>query len=227
MSGENGGEDRLAPVIPLFGGAESSQPGEGADAWRSTWSDGDVTRSSQRRVDADTPRESDPDENRERASEALVRKLRARPMSVAEATTFLRGHEVASEDIADIIDTFCERRYLDDALLAGHVVTSGHERKGQGRIALGRVLAQRGIPRDVADAALAELPEDDLERALEYARGKMPAMSRLEPDTAKRRLSGQLARRGYPGGVVSQVIRQVFTEQRFASGRPSSGVRFD
>ena len=44
---------------------------------------------------------------------------------------------------------------------------------------------------------LAELPDDDAERALEFARSKAPGMSRLEPDTALRRLLGQLARRGY------------------------------
>ena len=34
-------------------------------------------------------------------------------------------------------------------------------------------LRKRGIPRDVAEAALAELPDDDAERALEVARTKV------------------------------------------------------
>ncbi|WP_460784712.1 regulatory protein RecX [Microbacterium tumbae] len=146
-------------------------------------------------------------------------------MSVAEASTFLRGHQLSSVQVDEIIDEFLARKYLDDRILAGHLVVSGHERKGQGRIALGRVLAQRGIPRDIADAALAELPDDDFERALEFARGKTRAMARLDAETAKRRLSGQLARRGYSGSLVSKVVRQALQEQ--FSGGSSSGVRFE
>ncbi|WP_243225055.1 regulatory protein RecX [Microbacterium sp. CIAB417] len=167
----------------------------------------------------------DPAELAAQASEALVRKLRARSMSVAEASTFLRGLHITQAQVDEIIDEFCSLRYLDDALLAGHLVTAGHERKGQGRVALARVLAQRGIPRDIADAALEELPDDDFERALEFARTKLRGMTRLDAETAKRRLSGQLARRGYSGSVVSAVVRTAMAEQSF--GRPSSGVRFD
>lgn len=270
MISGDGGEERLAPVIPLFGGRPVSGAGDAADAaertekvvprrtgadglWRSTW-DGDASagepsahhpargrgRPDARRAPglralrpheeptpaatAD-PDATDPTVAAERASESLVRRLRTRALSVAEATTFLRGRDLASDQIDAIIDEFCTRRYLDDALLAGHLVTSGHERKGQGRVVLGRVLAQRGIPRDVAEAALSELPDDDAERALEFARAKARTMGRLEPETARRRLAGQLARRGYPGDVVSSVVRTVIAEE---FGRPSSsGVRFE
>ncbi|MFT4259764.1 regulatory protein RecX [Microbacterium sp.] len=158
-----------------------------------------------------------------------MRKLRARSLSVSEATMVLRGHQqgesrLDAAEVDEAIDDFCRRGYLDDAILAGHLVTSGVERKGQGRVALARALAQRGIPRDVIDAALDGLPDDDLERALAYARTKMPSLARLDQETAKRRLSGQLARRGYSGGVVSAVVRTVMGEQH--SGRPT-GVRFE
>jgi regulatory protein len=263
---DDGGEEQLAPVIPLFGGSRSATPGdqadvglqtgspaaEGAGLWRSTWhdpvatgaaagSDGEPSERHPARGGAARPSprlralnphddsagtdELDPAEAVESASEALVRKLRARSMSVAEASTFLRGQQLAAAQIDEIIETFCSRKYLDDQTLAGHLVTSGHERKGLGRVALGRVLAQRGIPRDIADAALAELPDDDTERALEFARTKARAMARLDPEAAKRRLSGQLARRGYPGSVVTQVVRQVLAEQ--SSRSRTAGVRFE
>ncbi len=49
-------------------------------------------------------------------------------------------------------DRRCDRRllssgYLDDSALAGVLVTSGVERKGQGRVALSRALAQRAFAR--------------------------------------------------------------------------------
>jgi regulatory protein len=177
--------------------------------------------------DADDP--VDPESLRQSAEEVLVRRLRTRSLSISEARAVLKGYEQGTQrldasQIEDLIDDFCRRGYLDDAILAGHLVTSGVERKGQGRVALARALAQRGIPRDVIDAALDDLPDDDMERALEYARTKMRSLARLDQETAKRRLSGQLARRGYSGGVVSAVVRTVMGEQH--RGRPS-GVRFE
>lgn len=174
-------------------------------------------------------RAPDPAHVREGAEELLVRKLRSRSLSISEARMVLKGYEhdgarLESGAVDDVLDDFCRRGYLDDALLAGQLVASGVERKGQGRVALSRALAQRGIPRDVIDAALDELPDDDAERALEYARTKARGLSRLDGDTALRRLVGQLSRRGYNGSVAMRAAKTALAET--SSGRPSSGVRF-
>lgn len=171
----------------------------------------------------------DPSRLRADAEELLVRKLRTRSLSLSEARMVLRGYEQNAERldagaIDDVIDHFCRRGYLDDTLLAGQLVTSGIERKGQGRVALSRALSQRGIPRDVIDAALDDVPDDDAERALEYARSKARAMSRLDGDTALRRLVGQLSRRGYNGSIAMTAAKSALAEASFGSS--SSGVRF-
>lgn len=163
------------------------------------------------------------------AEEILVRKLRSRSLSVSEARLILRGfdHDGVRLDanvVDDVLDAFSRRGYLDDAQLAGQLVAAGIERKGQGRVALSRALAQRGIPREVIDAALDELPDDDAERALEYARSKARSLTRLDSDTALRRLVGQLARRGYNGGIAMSAAKTALAEATF--GRPTSGVRF-
>lgn len=307
MTDGGGGQDQLAPVIPLFGrnasrgksaGTDSSEEtartapespesgrserrasvaggrtgtvrpgGEGsaradeASAWNSTWGDAgpktpltsaaslDSRDPSDRhpargaagrsvpRLRALQPQDdidgdlggADPARVREAAEELLVRKLRSRSLSISEARMVLRGYEqdgtrLDSGAVDDILDDFCRRGYLDDALLAGQLVASGVERKGQGRVALSRALAQRGIPRDVVDAALDELPDDDAERALEYARTKARGLSRLDGDTALRRLVGQLSRRGYNGSVAMTAAKTALAEASF--GRPTSGVRF-
>ncbi|WP_217183652.1 regulatory protein RecX [Streptomyces sp. AC495_CC817] len=258
--------ERIAPVIPLFGGgsrgtdsaghlsrAEEIVPRRTGDAglWRSTWDDDDrdeIEHSSARHpahgTDKTAPRlralqtdlgeerpssALDEGEVRDAAEELLIRKLRAKSLSVSEARSVLRGFEtqgqrVDAAQIEDIIDGFTDRGYLDDATLAWHLVTSGVERKGQGRVALARGLAQRGIPRDVIDEALSELPDDDADRALEFARSKARSMSSLDHDTALRRLVGQLARRGYNGGVAMTAAKTALAEN--AVGRPSTGVRF-
>lgn len=172
---------------------------------------------------------TDPARLRAEAEELLVQKLRTRSLSISEARMVLKGFgkdpdRLHAGTVDDILDDFCRRGYLDDAVLAGQLVASGVERKGQGRVALSRALAQRGIPRDVIDAALDELPDDDAERALDYARTKARGLARLDGDAALRRLIGQLSRRGYNGSVAMTAAKTALAEVSF--GRPTSGVRF-
>ena len=267
MTDTRGGDsERIAPIIPLFGGkavgreAAASRitdsdardagtpsdrhPARGAAA-RIASSESSVSVSAvpeSRAPERTAPRlralrdvqgEGDgelveqrrsPEEIRATAEEALLRKLRAKSLSISEARLVLKGHDLDSGQIEDVIDDFCRRHYLDDAVLAGLLVTSGVERKGQGRVALSRALSQRGLSRDVIDAALDELPDDDAERALEYARSKARSMARLDNDTAVRRLMGQLARRGYNGAVAMNAAKTALREA--SSGGSSSGVRF-
>jgi regulatory protein len=277
MTGETGGEsERLAPVIPLFGGTTRDKTAEVASApvdatsrsdkgpqkpglWRSTspltgeerpssgvsvqedegfsppgpQHPGRLRRSATPRLQAldEQPPATDgekdrPDiaELRRIAEEGLVRKLRTRQLSVSEARQVLRSQGIDAHEVDDVIDDFLRRGYLDDVSLAQMLVTAGVDRKGQGRVALSRSLAQRGIPRDVAAAALDELPDDDAERALEYARTKARSLARLDHDTALRRLLGQLARRGYGGSAAMTAAKTALTEASFGSG--STGVRF-
>jgi len=222
---DDGGEGRLAPIIPLFGGRVAPASELSSDA---------ATATPERAPRALHPAGADHrrahatsdavDDIAQQAEEALVRKLRARSLSVSEARSVLRAHDVGAAAADDVIDRFCERGYLDDALLAEHLVISGVERKGQGRVALSRALAQRGIQRDVIDAALGDLPDDDAERALEFARTKARSLSRLDHDTALRRLMGQLARRGYGGSVAMNAARTALTEA--SPGTAGTGVRF-
>jgi len=150
-----------------------------------------------------------------------VKKLRGRQLSVSEAKTYLGQYDLDADAVGAILDAFLERGYLDDARLAEQVVHAGVDRKGQGRQVIAQSLAKRGVPRDVADAALAELPDDDAERALEFARSKAGSLRGLDRDTALRRLTGQLARRGYGGSIAMTAARAALDEKA-----PGSSVRF-
>ena len=215
----------LAPIIPLFGGARGAAPS--TDSGRAAPPRGVSFDDAIDEHGGAVASEPDADQVRARAEDALVRKLRSKQLSVSEARSVLRENGLDRDAIEDVIDDFLRRSYLDDHTLASLLVTSGSERKGQGRIALARSLAQRGIPRDIIDDALEELPDDDAERALEFARSKASGMSRLDFDTALRRLHGQLARRGYGGSVAMSAARTALNEVgvRRATARPN-GVRF-
>ena len=229
-----------------WAGPVSAPSAPAAAEWRTEWNDGPGASTTARSGPERDEREERPiDLDAERAGRArsggsrrgapeatdpagaaelgLLKKLRGRQVSVSEAKTYLGQYELGREGVEAILDAFLERGYLDDARLAEQVVHSGVDRKGQGRQALSQSLAKRGIPRDIADAALAGLPDDDAERALEFARSKAGSMRGLERDVALRRLAGQLARRGYGGSAALNAARQALDE----SMRPTGRVRFD
>jgi len=230
----SGGErqDSLAPVIPLFGGEVPTHPSpmpadepppearpydEEQDAvdgaWHQTWA-------SDRSAGVNDTGEQSPDVDL--AEKALLKKLRTRSVSVHEARGLLRAFEIDASEADRVLASMAEYGYLDDAALAEQLVHAGVDRKGQGRQVIAQTLSKRGIPRDIADAALAALPDDDLERALEFARGKARSLRSLDRDTALRRLTGQLARRGY-GGSVSMTAARTALDEGTAG---ASGVRF-
>ncbi len=152
------------------------------------------------------------------AEELLTRRLRRSALSEREARTFLAQRGVDSAIAQATAERFSSRGWIDDAVLAEQLLYAGTSRKGQGRRAIAQTLSTRGIARDVADAALASLPDDDDERALEYARTKAHGLRSYDLDTAMRRLMGQLARRGYNGSVASNAARTALTEQRGGGG---------
>lgn len=248
----HGGEsERLAPVIPLFGGdaadarvssASANQPqdeagprdpqpgsptvfpgpsghegGVGDLSWHPTWTEEPV----------DAAWEDDIATVVDDAEAALIKRLRTRSLSEREASQFLRERELGDAAIDHVIDRMRSLGYLDDSALAEQLVHSGVERKGQGRAMLVQTLSARGIPREVVDEALDALPDDDADRALEFARQKARTMRDLDRDTALRRLSGQLARRGY-GASALTAARQALEELgRPVRRAPAGTVRFE
>lgn len=211
------GEEHLAPVTPLFGGRVHAAPAEPAetpgDTWHTTWTE----------PVAEQALEPDEIDVAADAESALVKRLRTRSLSEREARAFLRERDLSVNAVEGIIEGMLRHGYLDDARLAEQLIHAATTRKGQGRRAISQALSQRGIPRDVVDAALETLPDDDADRALEYAHQKARTMRDLDRETALRRLSGQLARRGY-GGQSLEAARRALDE---LSSPTRSGVRFE
>jgi regulatory protein len=203
-------------VIPLFGGEPPTR------AWHPAWTveaepSGDAPAMpgvSHPGGDVDSDAVAD-------AERALLRRLRTRQLSISEARSFLIEKLLGPGEADALIEEFVRRGYLDDAMLAEQLIHAATERKGQGRRAIAQALSARGIPRAVTEVVLGELPDDDAERALEFARTKARQLTRFDDDTALRRLMGQLARRGYPGSVAATAARAALAENR--SG---GGVRF-
>ncbi len=228
-----GADGPLAPVIPLFG----SRPALSADrggpvshldtkgvpasadaeaAWHITWADDAADDAAVDEGEA---------EARAAAEATLLKKLRVRSLSVRESRAFLIEQGLVDGSADAVIDSLLRHGYLDDLRLAELLVYIGTDRKRQGRVAIAQTLAARGIPRDVADAALADSDDDDAERALAYARHKAASLRALDRDVALRRLMGQLARRGYAGSLAMMAARTALDELAAPAAR--SSVRFE
>lgn len=222
----DGGEpDRLAPVTPLFGSSIERAPSIRSTPTRAFTPTPARTGGPRFVLDDEPDLAADEEATSEddralsaeqliaAAEQALLKKLRTRSLSIREATTVLRGHDISAESVEDILET-CERRgYLNDTALAEQLVYAATSRLGQGRQSIAQTMTKRGIPRDIADHAMAELPDDDLERALEFAQKKARSMSGGDPQAALRRLVGQLSRRGYPSNVAMTAAKQALAGQ--------------
>lgn len=226
-SGGGRSDGQLAPVIPIFGGkpltphsttAASDAPVDGSE-WHPMWIAEEPMGAEPRE---DPPADDERAEVAHLAEKQLLRKLRTRSISVSEARRILAQHDLSPDQVEQIVAEFLRRGYLDDAALAEQLVHIGVDRKDQGRQVIAQTLAQRGVPREVADAAMSALPDDEAERALEFARSRVARLGDLDDTTALRRLLGQLMRRGYGGSAASNAARTALAER---SGG-SSGVRF-
>lgn len=229
---DRGEADALAPVIPLFGARaadaarsrEESVP-RGSGPFFAPDSQGVRDASPfDASHDVDTDTEVDDAALAQAASDALLRRLRSRSLSEREARTFLAQRDLSRDAVEEIVADFLRLSYLDDAGLAEQLVHIGVSRKGEGRVAIAQAMARRGVPRDVADAALGAVGDDDADRALEFARRKATSIGGRDDDAALRRLVGQLARRGYPSSVAMTAARQALAEARRPAAR---GPRFD
>ena len=101
------------------------------------------------------------------------------------------------------------RGYVDDAAYARNFVESRAAR-GYGAARLAADLRARGVSGPLVAAALATVDgEAQLERARVLARRRLPALRRAAPARAAGRLRDYLLRRGFAGGVVVRVVREL------------------
>ena len=107
-----------------------------------------------------------------------------------------------------VADDLVARGYVDDAAFARHWVTSRAAR-GYGAARLRAELRARGVASALIDTALGALDRGgQLDEARRLAGRRLPALRRAAPEKAATRLRDHLLRRGFPGGVVAQVVRE-------------------
>jgi len=139
----------------------------------------------------------------------------------ARASTELRRLLIRKGEAPEFVDAAIERLsragFLDDASFAKQFARSKAVGAGLSRRRVQQELVRRGVARDVAEAAIAEVFDEehvDEQGTLErVARKKMKSLERLDVVVQRRRLYAYLARRGYDSDDISRTLRKVISPE--------------
>jgi regulatory protein len=156
----------------------------------------------------------------EGAWRTLLKALERRNFSVGEIRRRLRqkGHAPAAVDYA--VRRAESLKLLDDAAFARNFVQSRASR-GRGPARLRQDLRVRSVPEPFIDAALQEQwpePESALDLAASLAARRMRQLGEIPRDAKRRRLLSYLARRGFSGSRVTELVRRVLAESERTAG---------
>jgi SOS response regulatory protein OraA/RecX len=137
--------------------------------------------------------------------------LSRRALSVAECRERLLAREHPEAEIDAAIAHLLETGGLDDRRLASAHARTSAETKGRGRLRVVRELQARGVDKDVAAEAAAEVFGEKDERSLVAKALQKKLRGRPKPsDTAAfARLYHYLMRQGFSPAVVSDVLRKL------------------
>jgi regulatory protein len=143
--------------------------------------------------------------------------LESRARSVAELRRMLLRKGEPAADVESAIERLRRAGLLDDANYARQITRSKALGAGESRRRIAQTLAKRGVARNVADAAIADVfDEENVDEAAaieRVARKKMKTLVELDGATQKRRLYAFLARRGYGSDAIGTVLRRLANDR--------------
>jgi regulatory protein len=149
--------------------------------------------------------------------------LRARSSAELRRLLIRKGEPAEYVDVA--IERLLRAGFLDDGSFARQFARAKALGGGLSRRRVQQELARRGVARDVADSAIAEVfaeeqidEEDTLERV---ARKKLKSLARLDTAVQRRRLYSFLARRGYDSDDIARTLRTLMSREQIVDARSS------
>jgi regulatory protein len=191
----------LPGVTPAEAAAPETPLRESASSSRSSFPDEPV------------PDEPIPEASAESAPGAArhvsITALARRGLSRRELERHLRDRGFDDAEIAAEVARLERDGYVDDIALAQNLVGTLQERKGLGRSAIAAELTRRHLAPAAIEYALDLIDTgDELSRAREIAVKRAGQLRHLDRETAVRRLSAYLARRGYGGSTIRAAVDQ-------------------
>lgn len=148
-----------------------------------------------------------------RARDIVLRQLAVMPRPRATLASKLRQKEIPDEVASAVLDRYTELGLIDDRAFAELYVSAKHRDRGLGRYALRAELRRQGVAEDDLQDAVGTIDDDAERRRAEELVGKRLASALAAgPEAARRRLLGQLSRRGYPPGLAVSVVEQALAD---------------
>ena len=151
----------------------------------------------------------------EAARSLCLRQLTLGPRSRAQLTDLLAKRGIPGDAAERVLSRFAEVGLIDDAAYAASWVESRHRSRGLARRAIAQELRSKGIAEPESSAALETLDRHQEEATARLlVERKLRGTQGLEPVARVRRLSGMLARKGYPPGLALLVVRAALADER-------------
>jgi regulatory protein len=148
---------------------------------------------------------------RQQCFDKAMRLLQARLHSRAELSRKLARQKFAALVIAGVLDDLARMGYLNDQQFATDRALSAARHKLHGRERARAELMKSGINGPVLEQALDDAygDADAIAPARQLAMKKAPALRRLGPVVARRRLVGMLQRRGFEYESIKSIVDEV------------------
>lgn len=145
----------------------------------------------------------------EAAREVALRKLDARVCSRAELTGAIEARGFSAQLACEVVDRLEAVGLVDDQAYADALVRARFAGSGASGRALRELLVRKGLDAPTIERALSQIDrEDEAERAAQLVERKRRSLAGVPRDTAYRRLSSMLARKGYSPSVASAAVRE-------------------
>ncbi|MBA3308594.1 MAG: regulatory protein RecX [Nocardioidaceae bacterium] len=162
------------------------------------------------------------------ARNIVLTKLTGQPRSRHELADALAARDVPDDVAAAVLDRFEDVGLVDDAAYAEAWVRSRQTSRGLSKRALSLELRRKGVDDEVVRDAVATIDtEAEVAAARRLVDRKLRTMGRLDRQTRLRRLTGLLARKGYPSALSARLVREA-VDAAGESDRPyGTGAEFD
>ena len=163
----------------------------------------------------------------DKAFRAATRRLARRAMSTGQVRQKLRELNYKKKPgqappppipphvIDQVVTRLTELDLLDDQAFGQMLIRDLTRAKPAGPALLKQKLYAKGLDRTLIDHLVADAtadPDQQADAAIDFARKKARSTAHLDPDTRKRRLYGQLARRGFPPDTIRTAMDTALAE---------------
>jgi len=147
-----------------------------------------------------------------KARESALNLLSFRGRTASELRRRLRQKEFPDEVVERCVEELVQRGLVDDASFAETFVRDRVRLRPRGKRRLVQELRAKGVDPETASDAISEVMESEEVSELDLAREVVEKWSPRpgeDPQKARRRLYGHLARRGFGGETVRQILEEL------------------